>query len=164
MADLMHTYKEKLLGRWCDTAVAGAEGRGSADDVHRELDDLYDMVVRAMTDADAPAAGQLKAALAELSRSRARRGFTPSDTAREIFLLRDAVYELVADSADMVTEFLAFSRLVDDLGLRTFEAYVATRQRIIADQAEAMLELSALMARLRQGIVSVPLADTLEWP
>jgi rsbT co-antagonist protein RsbR len=44
-----------------------------------------------------------------------------------VFALKDAVYELVADAADLVPEFLGFSRMIDDLGLHTFETYAAAR-------------------------------------
>jgi len=40
----------------------------------------------------------------------------------------------------MVPEFLAFSRVIDDLGLRTFEAYSAAREQIISDQVTTMME------------------------
>ena len=52
-----------------------------------------------------------------------------------MFSLKDAVYELIADTAELVPEYLAFSRMVDDLGLHTFETYAAAREQIIADQA-----------------------------
>jgi len=162
MADLMRAHEEKLLDRWCELVLAGAKGRAPADDVRRELAELYGLVVRVMAGADEPADGQLKAALAELSRSRARTGFTPSETATEVFSLKDAVYEVVADSAEMVAEYLKFARLVDDLGLRTFETYVATREQVIAEQAEAMLELSTPVVRLWDGIIAVPLVGTLD--
>ena len=34
------------------------------------------------------------------------------------------MYEFVADAAEMVPEYLTFSRMIDDLGLTTFETYV----------------------------------------
>jgi len=142
--------------------VAGLRGRSSAAEVRRELDDLYSLVVRAMSGADEQAAGELRAALAELSRSRARNGFTPSETALGLFALKDAVYELVADTAELVPDYLAFSRTMDDLGLHAFETYVAARERIIADQTQAMLELSTPVVRLWQGIIAVPLVGTLD--
>src|SRR6185437_11063996 len=104
----------------------------------------------------------LRAALDELSRSRARDSFTPSETALGVFSLKEAVYELVADTAELAPEFLAFSRMVDDLGLRTFEAYSAAREQIISDQASAMLELSTPVVRLWEGIIAVPLVGTLD--
>jgi rsbT co-antagonist protein RsbR len=59
-------------------------------------------------------------------------------------------------------EFIAFSRLIDDLGLYTFESYAAARERIITDQATSMLELSTPVVRLWDGIIAVPLVGTLD--
>ena len=70
--------------------------------------------------------------------------------------------ELVADAAELMPDYLAFSRTVDDLGLHTFETYAAARERIIADQAQAMLELSTPVVRLWDGIIAVPLVGTLD--
>jgi rsbT co-antagonist protein RsbR len=68
----------------------------------------------------------------------------------------------VADSADLVPEFYSLSRLVDDLGLRTFEAYSSAREQIIADQSAAMLELSTPVVQLWDGVIAVPLVGTLD--
>jgi rsbT co-antagonist protein RsbR len=162
MADYLRDQHDKVVGRWSELVVAGVRGRISADEVRRELGDLYALIVRVLSNADEHAAGELRAALDEFSRSRARDAFTPSETALGVFALKEAVYEVVADTADMVPEFLAFSRMVDDLGLRTFEAYSAAREEIISDQATAMLELSTPVVRLWEGIVAVPLIGTLD--
>jgi rsbT co-antagonist protein RsbR len=162
MADFLRANEGKLLDRWCDIVLETARGRVSADEVRPELGDLYGFVVRAMSGADEPAAGELRAALAALSRSRARGGFSPSETAVAVFSLKDAVYELVADGGEMVPEYLAFSRMIDDLGLRTFEVYAATREEIIRQQAESMLELSTPVVQLWDGIIAVPLVGTLD--
>ena len=162
MADFMRAHEQKVLDRWCELVLAGVSGRAGPEEVSRELMELYGLVLRAMTEPGEPAAGQLRAALAELSRSRARSGFTPRETAMAVFSLKDAVYELVADSADMVSEYLTFARMVDDFGLHTFETYTAVREQIIAEQAEAMLELSTPVVRLWEGIIAVPLVGTLD--
>ena len=162
MAAHMRDHQDKVVGRWTDIAVAGLRGRSSAAEVRCEFDDLYSLVIRAMSGADEQAAGELRAALAELSRSRARNGFSPSETALAVFALKDAIYELVADAAELVPEYLAFSRTMDDLGLHTFETYAAAREQIIADQADAMLELSTPVIRLWEGIIAVPLVGTLD--
>src|SRR5207237_307237 len=136
--------------------------RSSAVEMRHELDDLYDLVLRAMSGADEQAAGELRATLAELSRSRARNGFTPTETALSMFALKDAVYELLADDTELVPEYLAFARMMDDLGLHTIETYAAAREQIIADQASAMLELSTPVIRLWDGIIAVPLVGALD--
>jgi rsbT co-antagonist protein RsbR len=162
MAAHLRDHQDKLVGRWSEIVVAGLRGRTSAVEVRRELEDLYSLVIRVISGADDEAAGELRAALTELSRSRARNGFTPSETALAVFALKDAVYELVADAAELAPEYFAFSRMLDDLGLHTFETYMAARERIIADQSQAMLELSTPVIRLWEGIIAVPLVGTLD--
>ena len=162
MAAYMRDHQDKVVGRWSELVVAGLRGRSSAVEVRRELEDLYSLVVRAMVGADEQAAGELTAVLAELSRSRARNGFTPRETALGVFALKDAVFELVADAADLAPEYLAFCRMIDDLGLLTFETYAAAREQIIADQAASMLELSTPVIRLWEGVIAVPLVGALD--
>jgi rsbT co-antagonist protein RsbR len=162
MADYLRDHHDKVVGRWTELVVAGMRGRTSVEEVRRELGDLFTLIVRVLSEADDHAAGELEAALDELSRSRARDGFTPSETALGVFSLKEAVYELMADSAELVPEFLAFSRLIDDLGLRTFEAYSAAREQIISDQVTTMMELSTPVVQLWDGIIAVPLVGTLD--
>jgi rsbT co-antagonist protein RsbR len=161
MAEFLGQNEDKVLTRWSELIAAHAPGT-SAESVRAELADLYSLIIRSMSAADESAAGELRAALGELSRSRARSGATPSETAMSVFSLKDAVYELVADTAGMVPEYLAFARMIDGLGLYTFETYSAARERIITDQAEAVLELATPVVRLWDGIIGVPLVGTLD--
>ena len=78
MAAYMHDHQDKVVSRWSELVAAGLRGRTSAAEVRRELDDLYVLVLRVMSGADDQAIGELRAALAELSGSRARNGFTPT--------------------------------------------------------------------------------------
>jgi rsbT co-antagonist protein RsbR len=162
MAVYLRDHQDKVVSRWSELVATGARGKTSFDEARRELGDIYALVIRVLSDADEHAVGELRATLEELSRSRARDGYTPSETALAVFSLKEAVYELVADSADLVPEYLAFSRLIDDLGLRTFEAYSAAREQIISDQSTAMMELSTPVVRLWDGIIAVPLVGTLD--
>src|SRR5580658_2759646 len=141
MAAFLRDNHDKVVGSWSELVAAGLRGRTTPQELRRELEDLYSLVIRELSGTDEDAAGELRAVLDELSRNRARDGFTPSETALSVFSLKEAVYELVGDSSDMVPEFLALSRVVDDLGLRTFEAYSSAREQIISDQSMAMMEL-----------------------
>jgi rsbT co-antagonist protein RsbR len=162
MADYLRDHHDKVVGRWSELVVTGMRGRTSVEELQREFGDLYSLIIRVLSDADDHAEGEMRAALDELSRGRARDGFTPSETALGVFSLKEAVYELVAGSAEMVPEFLAFSHMIDDLGLRTFEAYSAAREQIISDQVNTMMELSTPVVRLWEGIIAVPLVGTLD--
>jgi rsbT co-antagonist protein RsbR len=162
MAEFLRANQSAVLDQWSATVSASVGDRVSAGELHRELDELYALILRSIAGEDESAAGELRAVLAELSRSRARRGFSPRETALGVFSLKDAVYNLVADSSELVPEFLTFSRTIDDLGLHTVETFVAAREQIIADQAESMLELSTPVVRLWDGIIAVPLVGTLD--
>jgi rsbT co-antagonist protein RsbR len=162
IAAYMLDHQEKIVGRWSELVAAGIRGRTSPAELRRELEDIYSLVMRVISGADEHALGELRATLAELSRSRARNGFTPSETALAVFSLKEAVYELIADTAELMPEFIAFSRLIDDLGLHTVETYAAARERIITDQAKSMMELSTPVVRLWDGIIAVPLVGTLD--
>jgi rsbT co-antagonist protein RsbR len=162
MAEFLRASRSKVLEQWTGIVSASVGDRVSAAELTRELDDLYDLILRVISGQDESAPGELRALLGELSRSRARRGFSPSETALGVFSLKDAVYNLMAGSAELIPAYVAFARTIDDLGLHTFETYTAAREQVISDQAESMLELSTPVVRLWDGIIAVPLVGTLD--
>ena len=162
MAGLLGENEDKLLRQWSEQVLASGPAHSDAGETRRDLGDLLELIIKAMEGADESASGQLRAALGEWSRSMARRGATPSECAVSIFALKDAVYQLAGGLPDLLQEYLVFSRMMDDLGLVTFETYAAAREQIIADQAEAVLELSTPVVRLWDGIIAVPLVGTLD--
>jgi rsbT co-antagonist protein RsbR len=162
LADVMRGSQSKLIDRWTEILSSAVSHGISAPELRRELEELFVLIVRSMPGQDESAAGELQAVLAEMSRDRARRGFSPRETALGVFSLKDAVYELVAGSEELVTDYIVFARHIDDLGLYTFETFASAREQVIADQAESMLELSTPVVRLWHGIIAVPLVGTLD--
>ncbi|WP_327043575.1 STAS domain-containing protein [Microbispora sp. NBC_01189] len=152
IVEIFTSEEGPLLRRWSEVSGAPVD----------ELRDLHQALRTALAD-DGDLA-DVRGLLGELSRARARQGYTPSDTARVVFSLKEAVYEQVeADGqGDALRGFAWLSRLIDDLGLFTFETYSAAREKIIIDQAEQLLELSTPVVKLWEGIVAVPLVGTLD--
>jgi rsbT co-antagonist protein RsbR len=102
-----------------------------------------------------------------MSKDRARQGYSPTETAIAVFSLKDALLgvleEACADRPELlVTEIKSMNALVDDLGLQTFEAYVAGREEVIVSQQQSMLALSTPVVKLWDGIVALPLIGTLD--
>jgi rsbT co-antagonist protein RsbR len=101
------------------------------------------------------------------SRTRGLQGFTPSETARFIFSLKQPLFSALRKSvqkepAELVESMLAADLLLDNLGLYTTEVYQRSREQLIRSQQEEMLELSTPVVQLWEGIVALPLIGTLD--
>lgn len=108
-----------------------------------------------------------RAFLADLSRSRARLGFSPSETASFVFALKRPLFALLrrefADDAQQLADqtWLA-TELLDQLGLLTMEEYQRGREEVIRSQQHEMLELSTPVLTLWDGVLALPLIGTLD--
>ncbi|MEU8266503.1 STAS domain-containing protein [Sphaerisporangium sp. NPDC049002] len=160
--ELLRDNGQRILDRWIQISNEPLRGRAVDTDTRTELQEIYQAFLRSLESQDG--AAELRGLLAELSRSRARQGFTPSETAMAVFGLKEAVYELVeADGGlEALRGFIWLSRTIDGLGLYTFESFASAREKIIADQTEQLLELSTPVVKLWEGIVAVPLVGTLD--
>ena len=168
LARLLSDHAERLTRRWTENVGASLRGRLSQAELTRQVGELHRSMIDAgqngITDLASEQGGELRAVLAELSRGRARQGFSASETAISVFALKDAMLELMEEdeSTGTLRDFVAFSALIDQMGLFTFESYVRTRESLIADQAEQLLELSTPVVKLWEGVVAVPLVGTLD--
>jgi rsbT co-antagonist protein RsbR len=165
LGEVLSGRRDAVLARWVALVVDKVRGRLTEKEIEAELAPIYDCTTASLdetasTAERASAAEEARAHLAELSRDRARQGFTPTETAASVFALKDAVFDEIADGDR--ADFIGFSRVVDDLGLFTFESYVVARDTIISDQAEQLLELSTPVVKLWEGVVAVPLVGTLD--
>jgi rsbT co-antagonist protein RsbR len=105
--------------------------------------------------------------LTTISQSRARQGFTPSETATFVFSLKEPLFarlsqELRSDAKTLADEIWRATVLLDALGLFTTEAYLKTREAIIGEQQREMLELSTPVVQLWEGVLGLPLIGTLD--
>ncbi|MFG3590135.1 STAS domain-containing protein [Streptomyces sp. NPDC047990] len=163
---LLSVRSEDLAAVWTDKVSGSLGGRVSRSEVQHELEELYTALVDALGHGDldphGEAFGEVRALLTELSRNRARQGFTPSETAVSIFALKEVLEpSLTAKNGD-VQAYLSFAGLLDALGLFTIEVYARTREELIGAQAEQLLELSTPVVKLWDGVIGVPLVGTLD--
>ena len=167
-ADLLRDYGDQILKRWTAAVAATLRGRLGDAEAARQIQELFSALCAAANAGGdlsfgAPESAELRAVLNELSRQRARHGFTSTETAVSVFALKEPMLEVI-DAADAVAlrAFVAVSNFVDEMGLYTFETYAKTREELIADQAEQLLELSTPVVKLWEGVVAVPLVGTLD--
>jgi rsbT co-antagonist protein RsbR len=105
--------------------------------------------------------------LAELSRSRAAQGFSPSQVATFVFSLKRPLFarlrKSLGNEADaLVDELWETTLLLDALGLYTTEIYQQARESVISRQQEELIELSTPVVELWPGILALPLIGTLD--
>ncbi|GGM20575.1 MULTISPECIES: STAS domain-containing protein [Micromonospora] len=168
LTGLLNEHAERITQRWTELVAVTLRGRLSQAELRRQLGDLHRSLVavgeQGIIDVEAEQAAELRAELSELSRGRARQGFSARETAVSIFALKDVLLELMDAEAGAGTlrDYVAFAALIDQLGLFTVESYVRTRESLIADQAEQLLELSTPVVKLWEGVVAVPLVGTLD--
>src|SRR5262245_13082670 len=105
--------------------------------------------------------------LTEISTTRARQGFTPSETATFVFSLKQPLFErlrreLSSDPAQFADETWRTTVLLDKLGIFTTELYQRGREELIQRQQQEMLELSTPVVQLWNGVLALPLIGTLD--
>ncbi|MGW9206140.1 STAS domain-containing protein [Embleya sp. NPDC055664] len=172
--DLLKSNETALTERWSAKVAGSLRGRVSAAEVTGELRELFSALLAGLQagtrDDELEASGsesfgELRALLSELSRNRARQGFTPSETAIGVFGLKEVVFDLVASEQPSLANYQTaerLARLLDAFGLFTFETYSRAREEVISDQTEQLLELSTPVVKLWDGVVAVPLVGTLD--
>jgi rsbT co-antagonist protein RsbR len=167
LAEILESRRADISAAWLDSVITELRGRTTRSEAEREQGEILDSLLAGLRQgglrlAEAPFDG-LRGLLAELSATRARLGFTPRETAVGVFALKEGLYALASDEQGAAfAELTALVRLVDDLGLFTFESFAAAREGIIAEQAEQLLELSTPVVKLWEGVVAVPLVGTLD--
>jgi rsbT co-antagonist protein RsbR len=167
VAELLRKDADKLIGRWVALASESLRGRMTQIELDRELREFYTALLGAVStgsrDVNDDAYAETRVVLEDLSRSRARLGFSPTETAVAVFALKQALFELIDEQGnDGFRDVIAFSTLLDQLGLWTFECYTRTREEVISEQSEQLLELTTPVVKLWDGVLAVPLVGTLD--
>ena len=119
------------------------------------------------SDLESSAWQPIREQLAEISRSRAQQGFTPTETATFVLSVKRPLFaelrdHVGADAGTLASELWATTELIDSLGLYTTEMFLKTREEIIRRQQEEMLELSTPVVKLWDGILALPVIGTLD--
>lgn len=109
---------------------------------------------------------RLRDHLAEISRTRAQQGFSPSEIAAYVLSLKRPIFnrlrEEMKDPKELAQESWTIGELVDRLGLYTTEIFQKSREEVISRQQQEMLELSTPVVKLWDGILALPLIGTLD--
>jgi rsbT co-antagonist protein RsbR len=135
----------------------------------RELMDAIAQGARSgeITNLDGPAWGPAREVLSSISASRAKQGFTTSETATFVLSLKQPIFDAIrrenaSDPMALFDNIWKSTLLLDKLALLTADAFQATREQLIARQQEELMELSTPVVKLWEGILALPIIGTLD--
>ncbi|HKN68690.1 MAG TPA: STAS domain-containing protein [Gemmatimonadaceae bacterium] len=165
--------REEVLTAWVKEQLR--DGRAESlppDELRAQGDEFLTLIADpadgdSIFDANSAAWRPARAFLADLSRTRARQGFSPSETASFVFALKRPLFamlrtEFADDAAQLGEEIWNATELLDQLGLLTMEEYQRGREEVIRRQQLEMLELSTPVVTLWDGVLALPMIGTLD--
>jgi rsbT co-antagonist protein RsbR len=171
LAELVGKHEASILSDWIGLQTKAATMRAdliTEADLREESRRFLALVRQAMasgaTDIQSSAWTQTREFLNALTASRARQGFSPSETATFVFSLKQPVFSVIRREAgdDAADVLWTMTVIIDALGLHTTEVYQTGREELIRRQQQDMLELSTPVVTLWEGVLALPLIGTLD--
>jgi rsbT co-antagonist protein RsbR len=175
VADLLRRHEPEILGEWIRLQQQDLSLRNNllkAGELEQQCRDFLGVLLTALESggsaADVIAANAWRPArdlISALARSRARQGFTPTETAMFVFSLKRPLFAVLRaelTTEEYVEESWTLTTVLDGLGLYTTETYQKGREEIIARQQQELLELSTPVVELWEGVLALPLIGTLD--
>jgi rsbT co-antagonist protein RsbR len=171
---LLREHQGEVLNDWISRQAQSLATRRdliSDAELSRDSSQFLDAFTQALESGDSERQTgapweRLHEMLQALSVSRARKGFTPTETATFVFSMKPPVFELIHRSLktpdDQRRESWLANTALDRLGLATTEYYQKGREETIMRQQQSMLELSTPVVTLWKGILALPLIGTLD--
>ena len=174
LSGILATHEDSLVAQWISLQMAASSRRLNTAEEKQLATSSREFlsVLRAAaqsgneTDITKPEWSQAREFLTELSASRAKAGFTPAQTATFIYSLKEPLFDRlrqeVSDAKRLADEIWTATLMLDRLGVFTMEAYLKSREEVIARQQRELLELSTPVVRLWDNVLALPLIGTLD--
>jgi rsbT co-antagonist protein RsbR len=174
LLDIVAKNEREILSEWIQNQLGASTARPDlvkSDELKEHSRRFLELFRKALQEGDADANASTwtdaRELLREISQSRVRQGFSPSETAMFVFSLKEPLFqrlrkELVRDPEALADEIWKGTVLLDQLGLYTTEVFQKGREEVVARQQQEMLELSTPVVQLWEGVLALPLIGTLD--
>jgi rsbT co-antagonist protein RsbR len=174
LPEMINKHQEEIRTDWLkqmNSSVRRADlmSNEELDAQSRELMSAIAKGVKSgdLANLDGPAWDEARDTLGAISASRAKQGFTTSETATFVLSLKQPIFNAVrrenaSDPAALFDDIWKTTQLVDKLALITADAFQNVREKFIARQQEELMELSTPVVKLWDGILALPIIGTLD--
>jgi rsbT co-antagonist protein RsbR len=175
LPDLIKKHQRELLNNWLNEQRAGgffASGAEQESETTSHSTRFLEEIRKGAAsgrfdDVTAPEWASTRSILEDISRDRALKGFSPTQTATFVFSLKGPLFTLLRqevgkDAQRLADEVWVATLLLDKLGLYTMEMFQKSRELVISRQQEELLELSTPVVQLWEGVLALPLIGTLD--
>jgi rsbT co-antagonist protein RsbR len=175
IAKLLQKKKKQILEDWMTIQLADAglrEDLMSNEELREQSEEFLDTLLKVITDKNlsdiqSTEFEPVQEILGGISISRARQGFSPRETGLYIFSLKDALLnalhnDLKDDPAALLDASFRVHKLMDGLGIVTFETFIKGREEVILRQTDEITEISTPVIRVWEGILALPIIGTLD--
>jgi rsbT co-antagonist protein RsbR len=175
LAGILDSDAPAILAAWTNQQASGFSQRrdlASESDLKEQSQRFLTAFLQASRsaqsqDIQAPAWAPVREILSEVAATRAKHGFSASETASFVFSLKRPILDVLHKQAEkepekLAARFMAVSDILDQFGLLTMENFQKSREEVIIRQQEEMLELSTPVVKLWDGILALPVIGTLD--
>jgi rsbT co-antagonist protein RsbR len=174
LSEVLAKREREILIQWLELQARSGRtaSAGERQDTERNSRQLLEGIKKAastgeLEDISGDKWGAVRDILTDLSASRAKSGYSSSETASFVFSLKQALFaalkdETGSDAAGLAEAIWQTSELIDKLGLFTTESFQKTREDVISRQQQELLELSTPVVRLWDNVLALPLIGTLD--
>jgi rsbT co-antagonist protein RsbR len=173
LAEVLKQHESEILNDWMTLQLKATNRRAdliSDSDLRSQskefLNAFREAVASGSDDTATPGWKTVRDILSDISASRARQGFTPSETATFVFSLKQPLFRSIQGDREGAkgasAELWKITDLLDQLGLLSTEMYQKSRESVINRQQRELLELSTPVVKLWDSILALPLIGTLD--
>ena len=171
---LLQKQKNNILELWMKNQLADEglrEDLISNEDLRSQSEELISSLVNNISSGDldnmdADSWNPVIEILGGIAITRARQGFSPRETGRFVFSLKEALLTTlqreISDGQLLFEESVKINRLMDNLSIITFETFIKGREEVILRQTDEIAEISTPVIRVWDGILALPIIGTLD--
>ncbi|HYO91127.1 MAG TPA: STAS domain-containing protein [Pyrinomonadaceae bacterium] len=175
VVDLLVKRHDEIINRWIRDRLESGDLSDELipkKELRRQSEQIVDMMPPSIRDSggddfNSTAFDEMRGFLNEISHARAVKGYTPLENATYILSLRNTILPLLTEELEgnmdaLLREMNFFTRLLDRMGLVMVENYIRSREEIIHQQREDMMELSTPVIKVWDKILTLPIIGTLD--